>query len=81
MFKIIRKFSLIMLLNLLVFLSIWHILDLNLWTNARYKILFLVLSVISLIFLSKNFLKKDLEKMQNDIILENNNKIKNESTK
>lgn len=81
MIKIIRKFSFIMLLNLLVFLSIWYILDLNLWTNARYKIIFLVLSIISLIFLFKKFIKKDLEKMQNDIILKNNNKIKNESTK
>ena len=77
--KIIRKFSFIMLINMLAFLSIWHILDLNLGTNARYKIIFLVLSIISLIFLSKKFFKKALKDIE-EINLDNNKKNKNEPT-
>lgn len=75
MTKIIRKFTLIMLVNLLVFLSIWHILDLNLWTDIKYKIIFLIISTITLIFFSKKILKKDLEKMQKDIGEDNNKNI------
>ena len=80
--KIIGNFSLIVLINLLAFLSIWHILDLILETNARYKIIFLVLSTISLVFLSKKFFKKALKENENKENNENNenNKInKNES--
>lgn len=69
--KTIRKFTLIMLWNLLVFLFIWHILDLNLWNTWKYKVIFLVLSVLSLIILSKKFLKKDLDEIQKDIDFDN----------
>jgi membrane protein implicated in regulation of membrane protease activity len=78
--KIIRNFSLIMLINLLAFLSVWHILDLILETNPRYKIIFLVLSTISLVFLSKKFFKKalkDNKKKENN----ENNKINNNESK
>ena len=80
--KIIIQFSLIMLINLLAFLSIWHILDLNLGTSARYKIIFLVLSVASLIFLSKKFFNKtmkDMEKISPKENNKNNKQNKNES--
>ena len=78
--KIIGKFSLIMLVNLLAFLSVWHILDLKLETNARYKIIFLVLSVVSLIFLSKSFFKKTLKNIEKaSPIIDNNKQNKNES--
>jgi hypothetical protein len=60
-----------MLWNLLVFLFIWHILDLNLWNTWKYKVIFLVLSVLSLIILSKKFLKKDLDEIQKDIDFDN----------
>ena len=46
---------------MLAFLSIWHILDLNLGTSARYKIIFLVLSVFSLMIISKKYFKKALK--------------------
>ena len=80
--KIIRNFSLIMLINLLAFLSIWHILDLNLGTNSRYKIIFLILSVISLIIISKKYFKKALKDMEeiSPIIDKDNKKNKNEPT-
>ena len=80
--KIMIQFSLIILINLLAFLSIWHILDLNLGTSARYKIIFLVLSVASLIFLSKKFFKKamkDMEKISPKENNKNNKQNKNES--
>ena len=78
--RIIGKFSLIMLINLLAFLSIWHILDLILETNARYKIIFLILSVVSLIFLSKKFFKKTLKNIEKaSPIIDNNKQNKNES--
>ena len=67
---------------MLAFLSIWHILDLNLDTNARYKIIFLVLSIVSLIFLSKKFFKKaiiDMEKISSEENNKNNKQNKNES--
>jgi len=80
--KIIRNFSLIMLINLLAFLSIWYILDLNLGTNSRYKIIFLILSVISLIIISKKYFKKALKDMEeiSPIIDKDNKKNKNEPT-
>jgi len=54
---------------------------LNLGTSARYKIIFLVLSVASLIFLSKKFFKKALKNIEeiSPIIKENNKINKNES--
>jgi len=72
--KIIRKFSFIMLINMLAFLSIWHILDLNLGTNARYKIIFLVLSVFSLIIISKKYFKKALKDFEEIKSIDENNK-------
>jgi len=72
--KIIRKFSFIMLINMLAFLSIWHILDLNLGTNARYKIIFLVLSVFSLIIISKKYFKKALKDFEEIKSIDKNNK-------
>ena len=65
---------------MLAFLSIWHILDLNLGTNARYKIIFLVLSIVSLIFLSKKFFKDTLiEFKENSPIIEKDIKQKNKN--
>jgi len=72
--KIIRKFSFIMLINMLAFLSIWHILDLNLNTGARYKIIFLVLSVFSLIIISKKYFKKVLKDFEEIKSIDENNK-------
>ena len=76
MSKIIGKFSIIIFLNLFAFLAIWHILDLNLNTNSRYKIIFLILSVISLIFISKSYFNKALKNFEeiSPIIDKNNNK-------
>ncbi len=76
--SIIIKFSFLVLFNLLAFLLIWHILDVILDSWIKYKIIFLVLSVISLVFLSKMFFKKALSNMEKNYP-ENNNKIKNES--
>ena len=59
--QVIKRFSLIMILNLFAFLAIWHTLDVILESNAMYKIIFLVLSLPSLIFFSKFFLKKALK--------------------
>jgi len=55
---------------------------LNLGTSARYKIIFLVLSVASLIFLSKKFFNKtmkDMEKISPKENNKNNKQNKNES--
>ena len=71
--NIIRKFSLIMFVNLFAFLAIWHTLDVFLGTKAQYKIIFLVLSVVSLIFLSKKFFNKTMKDME-EISPEENNK-------
>jgi len=78
--KIIRNFSLIMFINLFAFLAIWHTLDVFLETKAQYKIIFLVLSVASLIFLSKKFFNKTMKDMEKISPKVNNNKQnKNES--
>lgn len=81
--EIIRKFSYIMIANLIIFLSIWYVLDFLLDEKSKYKIIFLLLSVISLIFLSKNFFKKALKDMEkfSPVIKENNKQNKNDSTK
>ena len=81
MWKIIRKFSYIMLVNLLIFLTLGHLLDIFLNSGSRYKIIFLILSVVSLIFFSKKFFKKALKDMEkiSPIIDKNNKQNKNES--
>jgi len=76
--KIIKKFTIIMLANLIIFLAIWHIIDMLSNNNAKFKIIFLVLSIISLFFLSKSFLKKDLDKMAQELEKDINNNKNNE---
>ena len=71
MWSLIRKFSFIMLINLFAFLAVWHILDAILGGGAVYKIVFLILSIPSLIYFSKGFFKKALKDME-DISPENN---------
>ncbi len=68
--KIIGKFSLIIFVNLFAFLSVWYIVDEFLGTGAKFKIIFLVLSVVSLVLISKNFFTKalvDIEKISPNI--------------
>ena len=79
--EVIRKFSYIMLANLLVFLAIWHFFDIFLEWGSKYKIIFLILSVVSLILFSKKFFKKTLEDMEkiSPINKTTNKKNKNES--
>ena len=72
--NIIWKFSFILLINMLAFLSIWHILDVILDTKVKYKIIFLVLSIISLIFLSKKIFNKTIKEMREITLKKNNNK-------
>jgi len=81
MWNLIRKFSFIMLLNLFAFLAVWHILDAILDEGAIYKIIFLILSIPSLIYFSKWFFKKalkDIEEISPEIN-KNNKQNKNES--
>lgn len=78
MSKILIQFNLIIVINLLIFLGIWHILDLTLNTWPKYKIIFMILSIVSLTFISK-FLFKKVLKNTNESNIKNNKKNNNES--
>jgi len=60
MWKFFVKYTLIILVNLFAFLSIWHILDGIFNTKGKYTIIFLVLSIASLALISHFFIKKSL---------------------
>ena len=73
--KIIGKFTLIMIVNLLAFLSVWYILDLIFESGTKMTIVFLILSVFSLVWISSMYFKSALRKMEeiSPIIEKNNN--------
>ncbi|MCD5380727.1 hypothetical protein LR004_02265 [Candidatus Gracilibacteria bacterium] len=64
--KILGKYTLIIALNLFAFLSVGYILDLIFESGALYKIIFLILSIFSLVFISIFFFKSSLKTI-NDI--------------
>jgi len=74
--KILLKYSIILVINLLAFLSIWYILDKIFETNWKFIALFLVLSIVSLVILTQNLVRKNLNKLENikEIIKDNNKK-------
>jgi len=63
--KFFLKYTVIILVNLFAFLSIWHILDGIFNTKAKYTIIFLVLSIVSLALISHFFIKKNLKILNN----------------
>lgn len=63
--KFFIKYSLIILINLFAFLLVWYILDAIFYTNWKIIIVFLILSVFSLVIISQYFIKKNLEKLNN----------------
>lgn len=69
--KILFKYTLILVINLLAFLSVWYILDLIFETNWKFIVLFLILSIFSLVILTQLLVRKNLSRL-NDI--KNNNK-------
>lgn len=62
--KIIGKFTLIMIVNLLAFLSVWYILDLIFESGTKLTIIFLILSVFSLVWISSMYFKSAVNKME-----------------
>jgi membrane protease YdiL (CAAX protease family) len=65
MWKFFVKYTLIILVNLFAFLSVWHILDEIFNTKGKYTIIFLVLSIASLALISHFFIKKNLQILNN----------------
>ncbi len=70
MWKFFIKYTIIILVNLFAFLSVWLILDGIFNSKPKFTIIFLVLSIASLAIISHFFIKKTL-KILND--LKNNN--------
>jgi membrane protein YdbS with pleckstrin-like domain len=70
------KYTLILIINLIIFLSIWYMLDKIFKTDWTFIIIFLILSVISLVIMTQNLVRNNLSKLEN--IKENikNNNIK-----
>lgn len=63
--KILIKYTVILLLNLLVFLWVWFILDYFLETDWKVIIFSLILSVFSLVIITQNMVMKNLKKLNN----------------
>jgi len=63
--KVLIKYTMILVGNLLAFLLIWYILDKIFETEWKFIALFLILSIISLVILTQNLVKKNLNKLNN----------------
>lgn len=63
--KVLLKYTVILLVNLLAFLAVWYILDKIFETDWKFIAFFLILSVISLVILTQNLVKKNLAKLEN----------------
>ncbi len=63
--KVLLKYTFILVVNLLAFLIIWYILDEIFETNWIFIIIFLILSVISLVVMTQSLVKKNLYKLEN----------------
>ncbi len=59
--KILGKYTLIIALNLFAFLSVWYILDKIFESGVLFKIIFLILSIFSLLLISVFFFKRSLK--------------------
>ena len=72
MWKFFIKYTIIILVNLFAFLSVWLILDEIFNSKPKMTIIFLVLSVASLAIISHFFIKKTLKTL-NDLKNKNGN--------
>ena len=74
--KVLIKYTLILIINLIIFLSIWYILDKIFETNWIFITTFLVLSIISLVIMTQSLVRKNLSKLENikEVIKDNNKK-------
>ena len=59
--KFFVRYSLIIFWNLFVFLSIWFILDKIFNSKPKFLVIFLILSIFSLVLISSFFIKKTLK--------------------
>ncbi len=59
--KFFVRYSLIIFWNLFVFLSIWFILDKIFNSKPKFLVIFLILSIFSLVLISSFFIKKILK--------------------
>lgn len=60
MLKLLWKFTLIILLNLFAFLSIWHILDVIFSGNWYFKLIFIFISIVNLVFIALIYLRNQI---------------------
>jgi len=63
--KILLKYTVILIVNLFAFLTVWYILDKIFETGWGFIVLFLILSVLNLVVISHIVIKKDLKKLNN----------------
>ncbi len=65
MLKFILKYTIIIFVNLFAFLTLWHILDGIFDTGKLCTVIFLILSIVSLVLISHFFIKKTLITLNN----------------
>ena len=63
--KVLIKYTAILLVNLLAFLTIWYILDKIFETDGQFIAFSLILSIVSLVILTQSLVKKNLNKLNN----------------
>ena len=61
--KILIRYTLILIINLFVFLTIGYYLDRYFNTDWKLIILFLILSIVSLVILTQMLIRKNLNKL------------------
>ncbi len=55
----------IIFVNLFAFLTVWHILDAIFWSGVKFKLIFIFISIISLVFIMTFYLKKIIKELNN----------------
>lgn len=61
MIKTLLKYTLIILVNLFAFLGVWHILDGVFSRNGLFKLIFVFISVLPLIYLAHKVINKQIK--------------------
>ncbi len=61
--KFLLKYTIILIVNLSIFLMVWYFLDKTFNTDWSFIVLFLILSIVSLVIITQMLIKKNLSKL------------------
>ncbi len=72
--KFFIKYTLLIFVNLLAFLLVWHILDVLFWGGAKFKITFLLISIVPLLVVWGKMIQKSIKNLEEISVAKDNGK-------